>query len=75
MDSIISTTINEFSRISGIGRSRIYELIATGELDSIKIGKRRLVLINSYWRLIETQRSGPTNTAASTVVPSSEIRP
>jgi excisionase family DNA binding protein len=73
MDSIISATVNEFSRISGIGRSRIYELIAAGELDSIKIGKRRLVLVNSYRRLIEAQRAAPAKAAAGTVTPS-EIR-
>lgn len=27
----------------GLGRSKVYELIATGELRSVKVGRRRLV--------------------------------
>ena len=52
----ISATIAEFRRLSGIGRSRIYELLKTGELESIHIGSRRLILIDSYRRLIERCR-------------------
>jgi hypothetical protein len=50
---IITATIPEFRRLSGISRSRIYELLDAGEIDSIHIGTRRLVLIESYRRLIE----------------------
>ena len=52
----ITATIPEFRRISGIGRSRIYELLDAGELESIHIGSRRLILIDSYRRLIERCR-------------------
>jgi len=52
----ISATIPEFRRLSGIGRSRIYELLKAGELESIHIGSRRLILIDSYRRLIERCR-------------------
>jgi predicted DNA-binding transcriptional regulator AlpA len=44
-------------RVSGISRSRIYELLDAGELESVHIGSRRLVLIDSYRRLIERQRA------------------
>jgi hypothetical protein len=40
-----------------LGRTRVYELIGAGELDSITIGKRRLVIIESYRQLIERQRA------------------
>jgi hypothetical protein len=53
---IITASIAEFSRLSGIGRTRVYELIGDGSIDSILIGKRRLVVIDSYRRLIERQR-------------------
>ena len=36
-------TVTEVQKLLGLGRSRVYELIETGELPSIKIGKRRLV--------------------------------
>ena len=53
---IITATIPEFRRLSGISRSRIYELLDAGELESVYIGARRLVLIASYRQLIERQR-------------------
>jgi hypothetical protein len=56
---IITATIPEFRRLSGIGRSRIYELLDAGELESIYVGSRRLILIDSYRRLIERQRAAP----------------
>jgi excisionase family DNA binding protein len=64
-DRIITATIGEFCRISGIGRTRIYELIASGELDSISIGKRRLIVLDSYRRLIERQRGTPAERPAA----------
>jgi hypothetical protein len=56
---IITATIPRFRDISGIGRSRIYELLEAGELESIYIGARRLILIDSYRQLIERQRAAP----------------
>jgi hypothetical protein len=56
---IITATLREFRRLSGISRSRIYELLDAGELDSVYIGARRLVIIDSYRRLIERQRAAP----------------
>ncbi|HTV28645.1 MAG TPA: hypothetical protein VMF32_12745 [Xanthobacteraceae bacterium] len=53
---VITATIAEFSRLSGSGRTRVYELIGNGSIDSILIGKRRLVVIDSYRRLVERQR-------------------
>jgi len=60
---IITATIPEFRRLSGISRSRIYELLDAGELDSVHIGARRLVLIASYRRLIERQREAAQRSA------------
>ncbi len=31
------------ARLGGVGRSKFYELVGSGELRSVKIGKRRLV--------------------------------
>jgi predicted DNA-binding transcriptional regulator AlpA len=55
-NQIITATIPEFRRITGISRSRIYELLDAGEIESVYIGTRRLVLIDSYRRLIQRQR-------------------
>ena len=51
-DDIITATIPEFCRVSGNGRSKTYELLAEGRLQSIKIGKRCLIVINGYRQLV-----------------------
>lgn len=53
----ITATVSEFCQISGIGRSLVYEMLADGRLDSILIGKRRLIVLDSYRRLVERQRA------------------
>ncbi len=37
----------EAARLTGVGRTTIYEAIGTGTLKSIKIGKRRLITIDA----------------------------
>lgn len=66
---IITAPVGEFCRISGIGRTRVYELIAAGDLDSITVGKRRLIVLDSYRRLIERQRGTPTERPAASPPP------
>lgn len=68
-DRIITAPIGEFCRISGIGRSRVYELIDDGSLESFTLGKRRLIVIDSYRRLIERQRGAPPKTVAALPAP------
>lgn len=40
-------------QITGIGRSKLYELIAAGEVDVVKIGASTLITMASLRRLIE----------------------
>jgi hypothetical protein len=49
--------VPQFLVAAGFGRTKFYELLADGSLDSIVLGKRRLVLLSSYQRLIERQRA------------------
>jgi excisionase family DNA binding protein len=49
----ISVRIREACRLTGIGRSKLYELIEAGELATIKIGRMTLVPMSSLRRLIE----------------------
>jgi len=65
-ETLITATIGNFCEISDIGRSKVYELLDAGDLDSIKIGKRRLIILDSYRKLIEQQRA----TGAPTQAPS-----
>lgn len=55
-DRVITAPVAEFCILSGLGRTKTYELLGSGQLDSITIGKRRLIIIDSYRRLIERQR-------------------
>ena len=40
-------SIPEAARVLGIGRSKLYEIMAGGELDTVTIGRRRLVRADS----------------------------
>ena len=60
----ITAPINGFCRLAGIGRSLVYEMLGDGRLASITIGKRRLVVLDSYRRLIERQRVTSAQAAA-----------
>jgi excisionase family DNA binding protein len=47
--------IPDTSRILGLGRSKIYELIASGDLTAYKIGRRTLVDLDAAVTWIERQ--------------------
>lgn len=49
----ISTTIAGACQATGLGKSKVYELISSGRLDTVKIGRRTLVRADSIRRLIE----------------------
>jgi excisionase family DNA binding protein len=44
--------IDEAVKASGLGRTFLYERIASGELKSVKIGGRRLILREDLVRLL-----------------------
>lgn len=48
----IAYDLDTASRVSSLGKTRLYELIEQGRLASTKIGKRRLVIADSLHRLI-----------------------
>ncbi len=49
-------TAEETARILGIGRTFVYELLASGRLESLKLGRRRLVPVDAIERLIAEER-------------------
>jgi excisionase family DNA binding protein len=51
----IAVSINEASKIIGLGRTSIYAMIADGRLQAFKIGRRTLVLVESIRRLVPRQ--------------------
>ncbi len=48
----LAVQLNDTSRITGLGRTKIYELIARGKLKTVAIGRRRLVLYSSIEALL-----------------------
>jgi hypothetical protein len=52
----ISVRITDAIRITGLSRSRIYELIKAGDLEIIKVGASTLVLVASLRGFIEGRR-------------------
>lgn len=61
-DDRVLLGIREASRVTGLGRTKIYELLSDGTLTSIKVGKRNLVVNQSIhdWvtRLSREQAAG-----------------
>ena len=44
---VLAVSINEAVRISGVGRTSIYEAIGDGRVEAVKCGSKTLVLIES----------------------------
>ena len=53
----ICVRVNDAARMIGIGRTKLYELIATGELETVKIGKATRVTTASLHDLVRRQVS------------------
>lgn len=56
----LTCTINEASEVTGLGRTKLYELIGTGQLITTTVGRRRLVLVSSLQGLLDVNPSQPT---------------
>ena len=48
----LTVRIREACRLTGIGRSKLYELIAAGEIETIKVGAIALIPIDSLKRYL-----------------------
>ena len=48
----LTITVNDACKALGLGRTKIYELIAKGTLDTLKIGKRTLIKTASLRALV-----------------------
>lgn len=52
MDTL-TVTVDSAKKALGVGRTTIYELINSGKLDTVKIGRRRLVKAASIRSLVD----------------------
>ncbi|MBX9925504.1 MAG: helix-turn-helix domain-containing protein [Hyphomicrobiaceae bacterium] len=52
----ITTSIKGTAAALGLGRTSIYALINEGRLESIKIGRRRLIKVESIRQLLDARQ-------------------
>ena len=53
----LTCTINEACEMTGLGRTKLYELIGDGHLATTTVGRRRLVVVRSLLSLLESNAS------------------
>jgi len=51
----LALSINDTAKALGLGRTSIYAMIANGQLDAFRLGRRRLVRMESIRRLVAAQ--------------------
>ncbi len=51
----LTCTVDEACSATGLGRTKLYELIGDGSLTTTTIGRRRLVFVDSLRTLLETR--------------------
>ena len=54
----LAVRIPDAVRMTGLGRSKLYELIASGDLETIKIGRCTLVTVDALKALLAKARAG-----------------
>ena len=60
----ITATVKRFSRdVADIGESKTWEMIRSGEIQTITVGRRRLIVLESYRRYVEAQLAEPPKDA------------
>jgi excisionase family DNA binding protein len=52
----ISVRIPEAVRLTGLSRSRLYELMKSGDIEFAKVGSSTLILVDSLRRFIASKR-------------------
>lgn len=53
----LTCTINEACEATGLGRTKLYELMGTGDIATTTVGRRRLVLVSSLQALLNVNSS------------------
>lgn len=53
----ICVRVNDAARMIGVGRTKLYELISSGELETVKIGKATRITTASLRKLVDRHRA------------------
>ncbi|HEX4105800.1 MAG TPA: helix-turn-helix domain-containing protein [Rhizomicrobium sp.] len=59
----VTCTVPEALRVTGLGRTKLYELIGQGSLRTFKIGRRRLIVVESLLALVPSDSTSPAHRA------------
>lgn len=51
----LSVGVEDGARLIGVARSMFYEMLARGEIESFKLGRRRLILVKNLEMFINRQ--------------------
>jgi len=54
----ICVRVNDAARMIGVGRTKLYELIAAGEVETVKFGKATRITTASLHELLRRNRGG-----------------
>jgi excisionase family DNA binding protein len=52
----ICVRVNDAARMIGVGRTKLYQLIASGEIETVKLGKSTRITTASLQDLVRRQR-------------------
>jgi len=55
-EQLLTVSIKTAAAMIGIGRSTLYGLLDVGEIETIKVGRRRLVVVASLRAFVESKR-------------------
>lgn len=62
-------TVAEAAAVLGIGRSTAYELVVTGELDAVRVGRRWLVRPSTLEAILGEPPPSPDEVARTVIAP------
>ncbi|MFT9078645.1 DNA-binding protein [Ethanoligenens sp.] len=53
----IFKTVEQMSKISGLGESKLRELMSNGEIEFVSVGNRRLLTVQALWDWYERNKT------------------
>lgn len=63
----VGYSIEEAAQSLGVGRTTVYELMNSGDLESVKVGRRRIIPADAVGAFLAARRAVAAETAASAV--------
>jgi len=63
MEELLLVSVGEAARRLSLGRSFVFELLAAGDLASIKVGRRRLIPVGALEDFVNAQQESLAESA------------